>query len=122
MAAGYALPESGQRQEWLSRRHQLFEAEGRRIAKAGGAGNSIDNTEVLARKSLVELSQAAAALRAVVDLGDGGAQAEHDFEAALDRNNAELMRSPGVAWMEIIREDFKDAVNCAIGQSFRCQQ
>ena len=31
--------------------------------------------------------------------------------AALDRNNAELMRSPGVAWMEIIREDFKNAVD-----------
>jgi diguanylate cyclase (GGDEF)-like protein len=112
MAAGQALSsKSGQRQEWLSRRHQLLEAEGRRIAKAGGAGNSIDNEQVLARKSLVELSQAAAALRAVVDLGDDGARAERDFEAALDRNNEELMHSPGVAWMEIIREDFKDAVH-----------
>jgi diguanylate cyclase (GGDEF)-like protein len=112
MTAGAELVgKSGQRQQWLSERHRLLEAEGRRIAKAGGAGNSINNNEVVARKSLVELSQAAAALRAVVDLGDDGARAEHDFAAALDRNNAELMRSPGVAWMEIIREDFKDAVN-----------
>jgi diguanylate cyclase (GGDEF)-like protein len=112
MTAGRDLAgKSGQRQQWLSQRHQLLEAEGRRIAKAGGAGNSINNNEVVARKSLVELSQAAAALRAVVDLGDDGARAEHEFAAALDRNNAELMRSPGVAWMEIIREDFRDAVN-----------
>jgi diguanylate cyclase (GGDEF)-like protein len=102
---------SGQRQQWLNERHQLLEAEGRRIEKAGGGGFSIANDQVQARKSLVELSQAAAALRAVVDLGEDGAHAERDFAAALDRNNAELMRSPGVAWMEIIREDFKDAVN-----------
>jgi diguanylate cyclase (GGDEF)-like protein len=112
MTAGRDLAgKSGQRQQWLSERHQLLEAEGRRIAKAGGAGLSINNNLLVARKSLVELSQAAAALRAVVDLGEGGAHAEQDFAAALDRNNAELMRSPGVAWMEIIREDFKDAVN-----------
>jgi diguanylate cyclase (GGDEF)-like protein len=112
MTAGRDLAgKSGQRQQWLSERHQLLEAEGRRIAKAGGGGNSINNNQVVARKSLVELSQAAAALRAVVDLGEDGAHAERDFAAALDRNNAELMRSPGVAWMEIIREDFKDAVN-----------
>jgi diguanylate cyclase (GGDEF)-like protein len=112
MAAGQALAaESGQRQQWLSRRHQLLEAEARRIAKAGGAGNLIDNSEVLARKSLVELSQAAATLRAVADLDADSARAEQDFKAALDRNNAELMRSPGAAWMEIIREDFQDAVS-----------
>jgi diguanylate cyclase (GGDEF)-like protein len=102
---------SGQRQQWLSERHQLLEAEGRRIAKAGGGGLPTANDQVLARKSLVELSQAAAALRAVVDLGEVGAHAERDFAAALDRNNAELMRSPGAAWMEIIREDFRNAVN-----------
>ncbi len=101
---------SGQRQQWLRQRHELLEAEGRRIAKAGGGGNSIDTTEVVARKSLVELSQAAAALRSVADLGDAAAHAEHDFAAALDRNNSELVRSPGVAWMEIMREDLKSAV------------
>ena len=68
MTAGRDLAgKSGQRQQWLSERHQLLEAEGRRIAKAGGAGLSINNNQVVARKSLVELSQAAAALRAVVD-------------------------------------------------------
>ena len=56
---------SGQRQQWLRERHELLEAEGRRITNAGGTGLSIDNTQVVARKSLVELSQAAAALRAV---------------------------------------------------------
>ena len=112
MAAGQALADkSGQRQAWLSRRHQLLEAEGRRIAKAGGAGNLVENSQVLTRKSLVELSQAATALRAVADLDGDAAQAEQEFNAALDRNSAELMRSPGVAWMEILREDFRDAVN-----------
>ncbi len=112
MAAGRELAgKSGQRQQWLSERHQLLEAEGRRIERAGSAGLSIDNSRVVARKSLVELSQAVAALRAVADLGDDAAHAEHGFAAALDRNSAELMRSPGVAWMEIIHEDFKDAVN-----------
>ncbi|HEY6454151.1 MAG TPA: EAL domain-containing protein [Steroidobacteraceae bacterium] len=111
MAAGRDLAgKSGQRQQWLSERHRLLEAEGRRIAKAGGAGLAINNTQVWARKSLVELSQTAAALSSVVDLGEDGARAERDFAAALDRNNAELMRSPGVAWMEIMREDFKSAV------------
>ena len=111
VTAGQALTAtSGQRQQWLRQRHELLEAEGRRIAKAGAAGNSIDSTEVVARKSLVELSQAAAALRSVSDLGDAAVQAEHDFEAALDRNNPELVRSPGVAWMEIMREDLKNAV------------
>jgi len=89
MAAGQALAgKSGQRQEWLSRRHQLLEAEGRRIAKAGGAGNLIDNSQVVTRKSLVELSQTAAALSAVADLGEDAAHAEQDFKAALDRNTA----------------------------------
>ena len=111
MAEGQGLAgKSGQRQDWLSRRHQLLEAEGRRIAKAGGAGNLIANSEVVTRKSLVELSQSAAALRAVADLGEDAAHAEQDFKAALDRNNAELMRSPGAAWMEIVREDLTDAI------------
>ena len=111
IGAGRALANrSGQRQQWLRQRHELLEAEGRRITKAGGTGLSIDNTQVVARKSLVELSQAAAALRAVEDLGDAATRAEHDFAAALDRNKVELLHSPGVAWMEIVREDFNQSV------------
>ena len=112
MAAGHALAgKSGQRRQWLSQRHQLLEAEGRRIARAGGEGNRIDDTQVLARKSLVELAQAAAALRSVGDLGDDAALAEANFKSALDRNNAELSRSPGAAWMEIIREDLRNSIS-----------
>jgi diguanylate cyclase (GGDEF)-like protein len=111
VSAGRALAtRSGQRQQWLRERHELLEAEGRRITNAGGTGLAIDNNQVVARKSLVELSQAAAALRAVEDLGDAATRAEHDFAAALDRNNAELMHSPGAAWMEIVREDFRESV------------
>jgi diguanylate cyclase (GGDEF)-like protein len=112
VSAGRALAgQSGQRQQWLRERHALLEAEGRRITNAGGTGLSIDNNNVLARKSLVELSQAAAALRSVEDLGDAAGRAEHDFAAALNRNNAELMHSPGAAWMEIVREDFTQSVS-----------
>ena len=112
VSAGRALANrSGQRQQWLRERHELLEAEGRRITKAGGTGLAIDTTQVVARKSLVELSQAAAALRSVEDLDDAATRAEHDFAAALDRNNAELMHSPGVAWMEIVREDFTRSVS-----------
>jgi diguanylate cyclase (GGDEF)-like protein len=111
-SAGRALANrSGQRQQWLRERHELLEAEGRRITNAGGTGLSIDNTNVVARKSLIELSQAAAALRSVEDLGDAATHAEHEFAAALDRNSAELMHSPGVAWMEIVREDFTRSVS-----------
>jgi diguanylate cyclase (GGDEF)-like protein len=112
VSAGRALAnQSGQRQQWLRERHALLEAEGRRITNAGGTGLSINNNQVLARKSLIELSQVAAALRSVEDLGDAANHAERDFAAALDRNNAELMHSPGAAWMEIVREDFNRSVS-----------
>jgi diguanylate cyclase (GGDEF)-like protein len=111
IAAGRALAgKSGQRQQWLTQRHELLEANGRRITNAGGTGLSIDTTNVLARKSLVDLSQAAAALRAVTDLNEDATRAERDFAATLDRNSDELMRSPGAAWMEIVRDDFKQSV------------
>jgi diguanylate cyclase (GGDEF)-like protein len=110
--AGRALAgKSGQRQQWLTERHALLEANGRRITNAGGTGLAIDSTNVLARKSLVELSQAAAALRSVADLGEDATRAEQDFNAALNRNSEELMHSPGPAWMEIVRDDFNRSVS-----------
>jgi len=113
VAAGRTLAgSSGARQQWLRERHELLEAEGRRITRAGGAGLAINDTAVVvARKSLMELSQAAAGLRSVADLGDAAARAEHEFAATLDRNDAELMHSPGAAWMEIVREDFNRSVS-----------
>jgi diguanylate cyclase (GGDEF)-like protein len=112
ISAGRALAgKSGQRQQWLGERHALLEANGRRINNAGGAGLSIDSTNVLARKSLIELSQAAAALRSVTDLNEDATRAEQAFSAALSRNSEELMRSPGPAWMEIVHEDFTHSVN-----------
>ncbi len=111
VAAGHDLAaKSGQRQVWLSERHLLLETKAAVSTRPGGTGLSFDETQVLARKSLVELSQAAAALRAAVDLSDA-ARRRARLRGALDRNNTELMRSPGAAWMEIIREDFRDAVN-----------
>jgi diguanylate cyclase (GGDEF)-like protein len=111
VAAGRALAgKSGQRQQWLGERHALLEANGRRINNAGGAGLSIDSTHVQARKSLIELSETAAALRSVADLNEDATRAEQAFAAALTRNSEELMRSPGPAWMEIVREDFNRSV------------
>ena len=110
--AGRALAgKSGQRQQWLAARRALLEANARRINAAGGAGLSIDSTQVLARKSLVEVAQAAAALRSAADLYEDATRAEQAFTAALARNHDELMRSPGPAWMEIVHEDFENSVS-----------
>jgi diguanylate cyclase (GGDEF)-like protein len=112
IVAGRALAgQSGQRRLWLSERHALLEANGRRINDAGGAGLSINSTTVQARKSLIELSQAAAALRSVTDLNEDATRAEQAFTAALTRNSDELMHSPGAAWMEIVRDDFNHSVS-----------
>jgi len=112
IAAGRRLVgESTQRRQWLVERNELLEANGRRITHAGGNGLEIDSTQVLARKSLAELSQAAAALRSVTDLDAAATDAERAFAATLERNEAELLRSPGPAWMEILRDDFNRSVS-----------
>jgi diguanylate cyclase (GGDEF)-like protein len=99
-----------ERTSWVERRHALLQAIHRRIASAGGTGLSIGDGEVFARRSLSELVTAIGTLRAMPDTGDAAARAERDFASAMTRNNPELTRSPGPAWLELVREDLRDAV------------
>jgi diguanylate cyclase (GGDEF)-like protein len=102
---------SGQRTQWLQKRHALLEAVSHRIASAGGAGLVIANTQVLARRSLADLAAAMNAVRAGPDAREDASGAERNFEAVLKGNEAELAQSPGPAWLELVREDFREAVH-----------
>jgi diguanylate cyclase (GGDEF)-like protein len=111
IAHGRELGEhAGQRALWIERRHALLQAIYRRIASAGGSGLSIGDGEVLARRSLSELVTAIGALRASPDIGEAAVHAERDFASALARNEGELARSPGLAWLELVRDDLRDAI------------
>jgi diguanylate cyclase (GGDEF)-like protein len=101
---------AGQRTQWLQHRRALLEAVGRRIASAGGTGLVIGGTQVLARRSLADLSTAMNALRAEPDVGDATALAEQNFSSVLAHNQPELAQSPGKAWLDLVHEDFHEAV------------
>ena len=88
-----------------------------RVSGAGGDGIWVGEQNV-ARRSLTELAMAVNAIRAAA-LADGLAafdqpsptltQAEQQFERLLRRDRADLRRSPGVAWLELSREDLARA-------------
>ncbi|HSY07100.1 MAG TPA: EAL domain-containing protein [Steroidobacteraceae bacterium] len=101
---------AAKRTEWLARRHVLLDGLQRRIASAGGAGLAIANEQLLLRKSLSELATALNAIRGSFDAPETLDREEKTFGAALARNNAELARSPGHAWLELMREDFGESV------------
>jgi len=110
IADGRDLIEHSQRHgEELQKRRELLEAVGRRISSAGGGGLLIGGTEVVARRSLAELQSAMNALRTAAD-DEAAASAEKAFASALERNRDDLARSPGGAWLELVREDFRASV------------
>jgi hypothetical protein len=84
-----------------------------RVRRAGGNGIWVGDQNV-ARRSLTELATAVNAIRAAA-VADGAAaldqpsdaltQAEQQLVATLARHRAELTVSPGVAWLELLRED-----------------
>jgi diguanylate cyclase (GGDEF)-like protein len=101
---------AAKRADWVVRRQVLLDGVQRRIAAAGGTGVALANEQVLLRKSLSELATALNAIRdsfGAPELLDGK---EKDFREALARHNAELARSPGRAWLELVREDFGESV------------
>jgi diguanylate cyclase (GGDEF)-like protein len=102
---------AGQRTQWLQRRRALLEAVNRRITSAGGTGLIIGGTQVVARRSLSELSTAMNALRAEPDVGDATALAEQNFSSVLAHNEPELAQSPGKAWLDMVHEDFREAAH-----------
>jgi diguanylate cyclase (GGDEF)-like protein len=110
MARGKALAgQAAQRADWVARRHEALDRVQKRVISAGGAGVRIDQDQVFARRSLAELATAANALRGFGGNGSG-IREEKDFAAVLARHAVELGQSPGQAWLDLVHEDFDDAV------------
>jgi diguanylate cyclase (GGDEF)-like protein len=111
IAHGRDLAEhSAERRQWEARRRTLLDGVSRRITSAGGEGLVIGGNQVIARRSLAELDDAMSALRADPDTGRSASSAARCFEAVLRAHQAELLRSPGPAWLELVQEDFHEAV------------
>lgn len=109
VARGQALAEQAiQRADWVATRHAAIQSLQRRVVSAGGAGVRIDDNQVFARRSLAELTTAATALSGFGVAGPGPAE-EKQFAAVLNRHIDELSRSPGKAWLDLVREDFRTA-------------
>jgi diguanylate cyclase (GGDEF)-like protein len=110
VSRGKALAEQAtQRAGWVARRRVLLDRVQQRVASAGGAGVRIDQDQVFARRSLAELATAANALRGFGAAGSG-VREEKEFTAVLARHLADLARSPGRAWLDMVRQDFVGAV------------
>jgi diguanylate cyclase (GGDEF)-like protein len=82
----------------------------RRIAGAGGTGVAVVDEQVILRRSLAELGTALNAIRSSFGAPDVLDRQEREFSATLARHSAELARSPGHAWLELVREDFAQSV------------
>jgi diguanylate cyclase (GGDEF)-like protein len=111
IAAGARLVGSAaKRTDWLERRHALLDGVQRRIAGAGGTGVAVVDEQVILRRSLAELGTALNAIRSSFGAPDVLDRQEREFSATLARHSAELARSPGHAWLELVREDFAQSV------------
>jgi diguanylate cyclase (GGDEF)-like protein len=102
--------EAVQRADWVARRHQALASIQARVIAAGGTGVRIDQDQVFARRSLAELATAATALRAGTGSTTSGPREEKEFAEVLKRHSAEFASSPGKAWLDLLREDFSNAV------------
>jgi diguanylate cyclase (GGDEF)-like protein len=100
---------AGQRSDYLRRRYDALERIQRRLSSAGGGGLAIDNNQVFARRSLADLSAAMNALRSSFDLEQAALREQH-FDALLKQHQAELAKSPGQNWLDMIHDDFRTAV------------
>jgi diguanylate cyclase (GGDEF)-like protein len=111
ISRGQALAaEAVRRADWVARRAEALARIQQRVIGAGGRGVAIDQNQVFARRSLAELATAATQLRSGTGGAPPGPREERDFAAVLDRHSAELMKSPGKAWLSLVREDFANAV------------
>jgi diguanylate cyclase (GGDEF)-like protein len=89
----------------------------RRVRGAGGRGLAVENG-ILMRPSLAALADALTAARndATHALGTSAAPLERAtlgesrFQASLADHAADLSRSPGAAWLELVQQDFARAV------------
>jgi len=111
ISRGQALAaEAVQRADWVARRTEALARIQQRVIDAGGRGVRIDENQVFARRSLAELATAATSLRAGGSGAASGAREEREFRSVLARHSAELMTSPGKVWLDLLREDFTNAV------------
>jgi len=111
IARGLALvKQSAQRADWVAQRNTALEQLHQRVVSAGGSGVLIDQNQVFARRSLVELATAANALRRPFASSNAESKQEKAFSTTLTRHADELNRSPGRAWIDLVREDFNTSV------------
>jgi diguanylate cyclase (GGDEF)-like protein len=101
---------AGKRAQWLAHRHALLDGVQHRIASAGGSGLAIADEQLVLRRSLAELAAALNSIRSNSGEPEALEIKEKEFSAALARHNAELSRSPGRAWLDLVHEDFGDSV------------
>ena len=100
---------ASQRAQWVEMRHAALDRVQKRIASAGGTGLAINGNQVIAMRSLSELAVAINAVRADLEVPAIVAQHEQEFESALSAHSAELQRSPGRNWLDLVRQDFRQA-------------
>jgi diguanylate cyclase (GGDEF)-like protein len=101
--------DAAQRAQWQQQRWQALDRVYRLIATAGGTGLTIHG-QVIARPSLSALAMAIDAVRYSYGPPAQTTARESNFDAALRAHAADLERSPGRAWMDVVQSDFKRAV------------
>ncbi|HEX8758244.1 MAG TPA: EAL domain-containing protein [Steroidobacteraceae bacterium] len=101
--------DAAQRAQWQQQRWQALDRVYRLVSTAGGTGLTIHG-QVIARPSLSALATAIDAVRYSYGPSLQTAARERSFEAALRTHAADLERSPGQAWMDVVRSDFERAV------------
>src|SRR5262249_10569811 len=99
-----------QRADWVARRNEALANIHARVVSAGGTGVRIDADQVFARRSLADLAGAASALRAGNGTTSSGPREEKAFASVLAAYSSELAKSPGKAWLDLVHEDFSNAV------------
>jgi len=106
---------AAQRAEWLEQRNASLDRVQQRINSAGGNGLAINGNQVVANRSLAELSATISAVRANFAAASPAiAHREKEFAAALEAHNAELQRSPGRTWLDLEKQDFAQAVKLRV--------
>lgn len=101
---------AGKRAQWLERRRDLLNALQHRVSSAG-AGLAIADEQILLRRSLAEVGSALTTIRGSSGESETLETQERQFEAVLARHSADLARSPGKAWLDLMREDFAESAH-----------
>ncbi|HVS76335.1 MAG TPA: EAL domain-containing protein, partial [Steroidobacteraceae bacterium] len=101
--------DAAQRARWRQQHWEALDRVYQLVATAGGTGLTIHG-QVIARPSLSALATAIDAVRYSYGSHVRTAARERAFEAVLRAHAADLARSPGQAWVDVVRSDFRRAV------------